>query len=227
MTVAVSACQAPGDAAREGTTHPADTAQATEALPRPLPSDTPRIALRLVDSIPYATEAAEGVLHHVEVSTGQHVDTLRGLRTRLPPVASGDSLVYGFLFDSLGGLTHVFRISLKPRRVDSMPLPTDLNPAVSEPALAPDATHIAYVAFDSMARGVVRRWPDLVAILETPRLEYSPGDMLAGAVEWRGRDAFMIYIDPFNDGSNRWVRFHGRLGSSHLAVDTIQVGDQP
>lgn len=188
--------------------------------------DSPRIVLQLVDTLRYVTELDEGFLHRVEVRRGAHIDTIPGVLTLLEPVAEGDSLVYGFLFDSAGTLREGFRFSIPRRRVDPVPLPTDLLPSVSYPALAADARHVAYARFDTdgTARGIIRRWPSLEPVLETPSIGFVAGDMLGGAAEWEDAQSFTIYIDPFSDGSNRWARLRGRLGSTNVAVDTVPLG---
>jgi hypothetical protein len=53
------------------------------------------------------------------------------------------------------------------------------------------------------------------------------GDMLGGDAKWEDAGTFVIYIDPFNDGSNRWARFRGHLGSTQFEVDTVSLGVAP
>ena len=222
----ISACQSNAKVNPDSTALANGAPIAAETRPLTTPSDSPRVVLRLIDSIPYTTEVEQGVLHRIELRRGARADTLRHIRTRLPAVIADDSVIHGFLFDSLGGLTHAFRFSVQRQHLDSLSLPRDLNTAISEPAFSPDGRQVAYVTFDSMARGVVRRWPSLVTLLETPALAYSAGDMLAGTAQWHDANGFTIYIDPFNDGSNRWTRFRGRIGSPEFDVDTIQLDVQ-
>jgi hypothetical protein len=187
------------------------------------------LVLQLVDAVAYANDSEEGFLYRVEARRGTRTDTIPGVLTLLKAVAEGDSLIHGFRFDALGILRHAFRFSLPRRRLDTLPLPADLLPQVSYPALASDGRHLAYARFDTngTARGIVRRWPSLELVLETPSVAFVPGDMLAGAAEWKDDRTFTIYIDPFNDGSNRWARFRGQLGATYLEVDTIPLGGHP
>ena len=184
------------------------------------------LVLQLVDTVAYANDSDAGFLYRVEARRGTRTDTIPGVLTLLKAVAEGDSVIHGFSFDALGILRHAFRFSLPRRRLDTLPLPDDLLPQVSYPALASDGRHLAYARFDTnlTARGIVRRWPNLELVLETPSVAFVAGDMLAGAAEWKDARTFTIYIDPFNDGSNRWARFRGNLGATHLEVDTIPLG---
>lgn len=138
------------------------------------------------------------------------------------PLLVGDSLVIGVRSDSLGEILGVFHYRAKLGRIERVPLPIDLKRGITDFRISPDGRHIAYVRFDEPgpAVGIVRVWPTESIVAITPGIAVPEGDVMRGAARWQNSETFEIFIDPFNDGSNRWVRFRGRLGNAGFAIDT-------
>jgi hypothetical protein len=224
--ISLSACRPDGRDLGDSTRARDTAALGVGANSSTTPPDGARLSVRLVNSLPYTNELDNGILHYLEIRRGKSVDTIRQIRTNLRPVISGDTAIYGFLYDSLGTMTHVFSYRVASEILDSLPLPPDFQPGVSIPSLAPDAHHVAYVVFDSTARGVVRRWPDLAMVLETPTVQHMYGDALTGVAGWSDARTFEIHIVP-NAVPMRWVRFRGSLDTQRFAVDTVPLQTQP
>lgn len=176
--------------------------------------------VELVDSLPWDTQLARGVLHRVAVHLNGSVDTLPGVRSarRHPPVVVGDSVVLGF--DSRASvIEHGFRYSAATRRVESITLPDDFNPAFSEPAVSPDGRHIAYVANTGRGRSwpVVRRWPGGQPVAVGDTVQVLGRDVARNGARWTDRERFEIVIDATPD----YVRVGGSLARGIVRADTL------
>ena len=183
------------------------------------------LAVTLIDSIQYANELDEGVLRRVEVKVNGSLDTLPNVLTRLPVVTSGDSVAYGFLFKTTGEIAGIFRYHTDNRRVETLPLPSDMSPWVSEPAFAPNARFVAYVRFDSsaVAKAIIRNWPALSVVSESPAIRTVAGDALGGGIKWTSSEEALFFIGPVDDASNRWARLRFHVSNRRLIVDTIAM----
>lgn len=180
--------------------------------------------VRLVDSVPWSHELGEGVLRRVEVRDGRGAHTIPGVLVYEVPIRVGRRLLgFSYLDDEVQG---VYAYDLGTREVSVHRPPPDLNPLFSEPALAPDGRHLAYVAApgDGTGWAVVRSWPagDLVwrsEAVEVPATD-SPGGN--GAL-WRTADRAEVFVEMGPATDTAWLRVLGSVRARRvLAADTLR-----
>src|SRR5688572_19207339 len=182
-------------------------------------------SVRLVDSIPWVSYMGAddlGVLRRVEVRSATTVDTIPHVFTDFTPVLVGDSVIVGVRSDSAGNVVGAFHYYARRGQLETLPFPSDLHLGSTDLRFSPDGRHIAYVRVDSLQRaeGVVREWPAGTVVATTLPLRVPEGDVLRGAARWSSPRDFEIFVDPFDNTLNRWVRFRGRLGAPGFLVDT-------
>lgn len=192
-----------------------------------VPPPSGPVSVRLVDSIPWENELAEGVLRRVELRSGARVDTLPGLLTYELPVVLDDALL-GVEYQQ-DRAVRAFRYDLRSGRVRRLGLPADLHPSFSAPAFSPDGRHLAYVVVpgDATAWAMVRSWPERREVARGPRVEIPAGDYAASWARWPAAGRFEVYIDLGGETAGGWLRVRGSVAGGELRADTVPALPDP
>lgn len=182
----------------------------------PAPALPGVIRVALVDSVPFATEMHDGVLHRVEVRTPAGTDTIPGVLTHVLPVILADGSVLGFVYDGpdLGSA-----FSWHPARpLELLPLSDDADRWFTTPAFSPDGRYLAYVAYaEGYGRGMVREGVRGPVVVRTDSVEVPPTDAALSFATWLDARTFEIYVDV---GETGWHRFTGTVAAGVTRVDT-------
>ncbi|HEX5871092.1 MAG TPA: hypothetical protein VFY65_11775 [Longimicrobium sp.] len=190
---------------------------------RTAPAPAGVVGVALVDSVPYATEMDEGVLHRVEVRTPAGTDTIPEVLTQVLPVVLADGSVLGFAFDGVD-LRSAF--SWHPaRRLELLPLPDDADRWFTTPAFSPDGRYLAYVTYaeeGGWAWGIVRRDVRGPVAVRTDSVAVPGTDAAVNFAQWLNTDTFQIYVDV---GETGWHRFTGTVAGGVTRVDTAGPPD--
>jgi hypothetical protein len=184
----------------------------------PAPVAAPNV--RLVDSIPWEHVLAEGVLHRVEVRSAGRTDTIPGALTTGLPVHAGAGRLLGFTYE-MDEVRGIYEYDARRRRTRLHPLPSDLNPVFSAPALAPDGRHVAYVVLgdDVTAWAVVRGWPDGRMVWRSDAVEIPATDHAGGnIVRWISPDTARVLIETGHATGNTWYRVVGSVRERRVLV---------
>ena len=184
------------------------------------PAQPSEVLVTLVDSVAWEAGGNEGVLHRIQVRAGAAVDTIAGILTGAAPVTVRGN-VLGYEYRG-GDVVHAFRYDLAGRRLDRLPLPPDLNPYFSAPAISPTGEFVAYVVVpgNSTAAGVVRKWPDGAEVVRSAPVAVPATDVAAEHARWLDPVRFEIYIDLTGD-TPRWHRIRGSVSTRALSADTV------
>lgn len=181
-------------------------------------------SVRLVDSIPWETELASGVLHRIELRYDGRRDTVPEVTTSRDPLVVGDSVVWGF--DSRQGtVAGGFRYSIARAETERIELPDDLLPFAAF-GLSPDARHIAYLARTpgGELQAVVRTWPGRELVWESHPVSGYPSDAENSAVRWSEPDEVTIRIrlDDLETPGGLWLEARGAPEPGAMAADTVR-----
>lgn len=195
----------------------------------PDPVDRARGSIRevaLIESIPWESELAAGVMRRVEVRFDDRVDTIPGIATTRRPVVVGDSIVHGFESEE-GEVVRAFRYRPGTGELETVRLPEDFLSFVAF-ELAPDASHLAYVgrAPDGRLRAVVRTWPGKEVVHESRPVAGYPSGGRNSAVQWTERDGVEIAIrlDDLETPGGKWFRVRGSPAIGSMEADTVAGG---
>jgi hypothetical protein len=175
----------------------------------------------LVDSVPYANELTDGVLHRVAVHTATGVDTLDGILADAPPVVVGDSVVYGIRAGE-NLVVGLFAHDVRTGRTRRLPAPPDWIP-FAVPRLSPDGRHLAYLAQSPTGQGsgVVATVPDGRVIYRGPPATLLETDASIDAVRWEDANRFEIRVDlTYQVGGTQ--RLRGTVDPLRVVVDTVR-----
>ncbi len=175
----------------------------------------------LADSVPYANELTDGVLHRVVVRTPTHVDTLPDVLAAAPPVVVGDSLVLGIRAEE-NLVVGLYAYDVRTRRTRRLPAPPDWVPH-AVPELAPDGRHVAYLAQSptGAGHGVVATVPDGRVIYRGPPATMLETDAGVDGIRWEAADRFEIRLDlTYQVGGTQ--RLRGTLSPLRVVVDTVR-----
>jgi hypothetical protein len=139
------------------------------------------------------------------------------------PVLVRDSVVLVVAFDSLGTRIGLVRYDIQGKRMDTLPLPSDLPEGVTDVSIAPDGQRLAYVSFpgDYTGFGIVRGIPAGPIELQTPTITVEATDVRVGLAEWLSDRTVRFWIAPASGQADQWVRFRGTLGATAFVVDTV------
>jgi hypothetical protein len=183
------------------------------------------VQVQLVDSVFWEHELGDGFLRRVEVRHAGRADTLPGLLVLAPPVLAGDRL-FGFEYDQ-DAVVAGFRYDVRRRRLRRSTLPDDLNPVFSEPALSPDARHVAYVAVPGDATGwaVVRTWPGGRLVVRSDAVEVPATDSPGGnGSRWISPDTAEVFIETGAATESGWYRVLASVSRRRvLEADTVRL----
>lgn len=186
-------------------------------------------SLVVVDSVQFASELDAGFLYRFAVRVGSVEHVVPGVLARDWPTLVGGTLVTGIAHDTSGAVSIGFRYFVSSRRLDTVPIPSDLMFGLTDVAFSPDGRHVAYVAFpgDETGIGTVRKWPSGELVLQTPKVPVAASDVLMGAAVWRGAEEFEIVITPADSQGSAWIRFRGHLRRGIVGQDTIPATQPP
>lgn len=188
------------------------------------------LQVRLVDSIPWRTELAEGVYRRVAVSRDRSVDTIPGVAVESRPVVVDDSILYGFAWAD-GEVRWGFRWT-PGEGAGAIDLPEDFL-SFTAFELAPDAAHLAYVgrARESTSgeirlAAIVRTWPAGEVVHESHAVAGYPSDAKNSSVEWLSADSvdIRIRLDDLETPGGSWLRVTGAPSTGSFSADTVSGG---
>lgn len=192
---------------------------------RAYPPDS--VSASLVDT----TETEQYRAFKVEVTSPRGVDTIPDVLTFDPPVVTPDGLLHGPTYTTGGDYRSIYSYNPRTRELSHEPLPEDARRWDSEVKLSSDATHIAYVGYDSTGSlGIVRSWPAAKIVLTTKSAPQPGGDYSFNAVWWETADSveFSWRIDlhkTINDGrleATAFVLTGGSLSKGPSPLDTLE-----
>lgn len=144
------------------------------------------VSVSLVDS----TETEQYSALKVEVASPGRIDTVPDVLTFDRPVITPDGLLRGPTYTMGGDYRSIYSYNTRSREVSHEPLPEDAKRWDSEVKLSPDATHIAYIAYDSAgSRGIVRTWPAGKIVITTKSAPQPAGDYSFNGVWWENPDS--------------------------------------
>lgn len=190
-------------------------APAVRSGPAPAPG---AVRVALVDSVPFATEMHEGVLHRVEVRTPAGADTIADVLTHALPIVLADGRVLGFVWDGMD-LREAFAYDPARRRIERRALPYEADRWFTTPAFSPDGRYLAYVAYgEGYGRGIVRRDTRGPIVVRTDSVPVPATDAALSFAQWRDAESFEIYLDV---GETGWHRFSGTVSAGVTRVDTV------
>lgn len=176
------------------------------------------VRVALVDSVPFATEMHEGVLHRVEVRSPARVDTIPWVLTHTLPVVLPGGTVLGFTWEG-ADLQWAFAWDPgRPLRLTS--LPDDADRAFTTPAFSPDGRYLAYVAYGAeggWAWGIVRRDVTGPVVVRTDSVAVPGTDAAINFARWVDDETFEIYVDV---SETAWHRFTGTVSAGVTRTDT-------
>jgi hypothetical protein len=188
------------------------------------PGQGGEVQVQLVDSVFWEHELGDGFLRRVEVRHAGRADTLPGLLVLAPPVLAGDRL-FGFEHHQ-DAVVAGFRYDVRRRHLRRFRLPDDLNPVFSEPALSPDARHVAYVAVPGDATGwaVVRTWPGGRLRVRSDAVEVPATDSPGGnGSRWISPDTAEVFIETGAATESGWYRVLASVSRRRvLEADTVR-----
>lgn len=176
------------------------------------------VRVALVDSVPFATEMHDGVLHRVEVRSPAGVDTIPWVLTHTLPVVLPDGTVLGFTWEG-ADLRAAFKWH-PARPLQMIALPEEADRAFTTPAFSPDGRHLAYVVYGTeggWAWGIVRRDVTGPVVVRTDSVAVPGTDAAINFARWLDDQTFEIYVDVSETG---WHRFTGTLAAGVTGVDT-------
>lgn len=180
------------------------------------------IEVALVDSVPFATEMHEGVLHRVQVRTHAGLDTIPHVLTHVLPIILADGSVRGFIFEA-ADLRWAF--AWRPTRpLLLMPLPDDVDRWFTTPAFSPDGRYLAYVSYtnDGYGWGMVRDGAEGPVVVRTDSVAVPATDAAMNFARWVDAGTFEIYLDV---GETGWHRFAGTVAAGVTRNDTVAAPD--
>ena len=180
------------------------------------------IDVALVDSVPFATEMHDGVLHRVQVRTAAGVDTIPSVLTHALPVVLADGSVRGFVFEA-ADLRSAF--AWHPARpLQLIPLPDDADRWFTTPAFSPDGRYLAYVSYNNhgYGRGMVRDGTAGPVVVRTDSVAVPATDAALSFAKWLDAQTFEIYLDV---GETGWHRFAGTVADGVTRNDTVRADD--
>jgi Tol biopolymer transport system component len=192
------------------------------ARPRTTPMPPPTI--RLVDSVAWSNELADGLLWRVEVRSGERTLLLPGVLTSERPVVTGTGEVLGFVWNEdqvVAGFAHDARTG----RTRRLPLPDDFDGIFSAHALSPDGRHLAYVDApgDGTGSAVVRTWPDRRLVLRSRAVEVPATDSPGNFTRWLSPDSAEVFVETGFSTGDAWLRVLMSARSGRiLATDTVR-----
>jgi hypothetical protein len=189
----------------------------------PPPRSSGGIRVELADSVTFENELiGVGYLRRVAVHTAAGVDTLDGIVTHQRPVAVGDSVVYGLVYDQQA-VTAGFAYDVRTQTVRHLTLPAQLFP-YGEPRLSPDGRHLAYLAMDGSGRGygAIAAWPSGRVVYRGQAVTMLETDAGVDAVTWHDAHRFEVRIDMSHSVGGGTQRTLGTVAALDSAlVDTI------
>lgn len=228
LTALLFACGGGEEAAEEAA--PADTGSELPADREDRSWEGGELQVRLVDSIPWATELASGTYRRVAFRRDGTVDTLPDVEVERRPVVVGDSAIYGFDW-SAGAVERAFRWTAETGLV-TLELPDDFL-GFTAFALAPDAAHLAYAGEaeegpegEIRLKAVVRDWPSGETVWESDRVAGYPSGGKNSTVEWPSADSVEVRIrlDDLETLGGSWLRAVGSPSTGAFTADTVRGG---
>lgn len=160
------------------------------------------------------------VVGRVQVKYAGRTDTIPKVLTNRLPVAGDDGKLYVFGYDDSGILDKGYAYDPQTRTLSEFEAPPGSTILETHILLSPDAKHIAYIATEGNARGVVRSWPDGALVAEGPISPWCEGDEDYNSVRWLDlQTAELAYC---SGGSRRiWVHTLVDVVKHQIKVDTL------
>jgi hypothetical protein len=160
-------------------------------------------------------------LYRVEVKHNGRTDTIPTVRTNRLPIVSDGARLYMFGFSGGGFLDKGYSYDLHTRTLTEFEAPPGSTALETHIQLGPDAKHIAYIATEGNARGVVRSWPDGALVAQGPSAPWCEGDEDYNGVRWLDPNtAELAYCS--GGGSRRiWVHVLVDVTRQQIKVDTL------
>lgn len=185
-------------------------------------ADRHAVGIAFGDSVTYHNDFADGVLYRVTVRSALRTDTIPGVLVEDLPVVGNDGRVYGIRWEE-NEAAGPFVYDPATHRTTRLPKP-DGWWEYGTPALAPDGSHVAYLARTGEGTGEARvaALPSERVVYRGPEARLLPSDAGVDQIAWRDADHFDVRIQLEQPvGASQRVR--GSTDGVHVSVDTLNA----
>jgi hypothetical protein len=177
--------------------------------------------MALVDSTDRGNPGDESFArYHVQVRYAGRTDTIPTVLTTRLPIVGEDGKLYMFGFEEGGFLDKGYSYDLRTRALTQFEPPPGSTALETHIVISPDAKHIAYIATDGLATGVVRSWPDGALVAQGPRAPWCEGDEDYNAVRWIDRKTAELAYCTGGGGRRIWVHTLIDVDNGQTKIDT-------
>lgn len=151
-------------------------------------------AIAFGDSVPYHNDFTDGVLYHVTVRSAGRTDTVPGVLVEDLPVLGADGRVYGIRWEE-NAAAGLFVYDPATHHTTHLPKP-DAWWEYGTPVVAPDGSHVAYLARTGEGTGEARvaALPSTRVIYRGPVADLLPSDAGIDQIAWPNASHFDVRI---------------------------------